>query len=365
MTISDYLKRENNNLDLIRIICASMVIIGHSYELTDPGNQVDLIRWLVGFTYSGTLAVQIFFFISGMLVTNSILTKQSIVNFSISRIFRLVPALLFVLLLTTFIVGPLVTSMSWGEYFSNSATYKYVSDNLLYKDNYSLPGVFENQHAFGVNGSLWSLSYEVGCYIFLLGVFCLIRTNKLLANLLILFVIADSFFKFNLLFGWVDARNHYDSGLLRLCFSTGALLAVNKDTIKLEWKVLVGLVVLNVLFWQSGMVEAIFAITCCFFALLLSATAMAKQVKIKHDISYGIYVWGFVVQQTLYYALGPINVYLFMIYSLYIASLMGFISFLLAEERFMRYGKLFETRWRKQWVSSKFNEPLVRPEVHT
>ena len=33
MLIEEYLKKDNNNLDLIRLIAALMVIIGHSYAL--------------------------------------------------------------------------------------------------------------------------------------------------------------------------------------------------------------------------------------------------------------------------------------------------------------------------------------------
>jgi peptidoglycan/LPS O-acetylase OafA/YrhL len=71
-----------------------------------------------------------------------------------------------------------------------------------------------------------------------------------------------------------------------------------------------------------------------------------RKIVVKHDISYGIYLWGFFVQQTLYHFLGPVNIYVFMLYSLYIASLMGFISFLLVEKLFMRYGKIVEAKIR-------------------
>ena len=349
MNIKQYIQRENNNLDLARVILASMVIIGHLYELTEPVGQEDLIRMLTGYTTSANLAVKIFFFISGLLVTNSLLTKQSVVNFTISRVFRLVPGLLFVLLISTFIIGPLTTAFSGGEYFSSQATYKYLLDNILYRDNYNLPGVFtDNYYRFAVNGSLWSLSYEVGCYAFLLGAFCLIRTNKLLANLFLIFIIADVFFKFNLLFGWLDAVNHLDTGLLRLSFAAGALLAVNSGDIKPDWGIVAGLFVIAIVFRRAPMNEALFVMACCLLVIVLSGTQTAKNIVIKHDISYGIYLWGFVVQQTLYHFLGPINVYLFMLYSLYISSLMGFISYLLVEKRFMRYGKLLEEIWIKR-----------------
>jgi len=342
MVFSDFLKKENNNLDLIRIICASMVIIGHSYKLNPPDGHQDLIESLTGFTYSGTLAVQIFFFISGMLVTHSLLSKGSVISFTISRFFRLVPGLLFLLLVSVLLVGPLLTDMSASAYFSNTDTYRYITNNLLYRDYYNLPGIFVNNfRPFTVNGSLWSLSYEVACYMALLGLFCLVGRSRLLANLLILAIFVDTAFRFNLLFGWMSG-DHPDARLLPLAFASGALLAVNSDYIKINFKLPLGFALLTFVFWKSGMNEIFFMLTSCFIMISVSIIPAIRSISIRYDISYGIYLWGFFVQQILNRYLGPVHVYLFMFYSLYIASLMGFISYLLVEKRFIRYGKIVD-----------------------
>ncbi|EBO0298771.1 acyltransferase, partial [Salmonella enterica] len=78
MLLSSYLKRDNNNLDLVRIIAACMVIYGHAYAISPQVGKDDIIHQLIGFDYSGSLAVKIFFFVSGLVVTNSFFSKRNI-----------------------------------------------------------------------------------------------------------------------------------------------------------------------------------------------------------------------------------------------------------------------------------------------
>ena len=88
MLLGEILKRGNNNLDLFRLIAACMVILGHAYALLPGSGGSDVIGNFLGFDYSGSLAVKIFFFISGMLVTSSLLQKQSIPEYISARFFQ-------------------------------------------------------------------------------------------------------------------------------------------------------------------------------------------------------------------------------------------------------------------------------------
>lgn len=131
MKISELLKRENNNLDLIRIILATTVIIGHAPAINGaPEKWVDFIGYFFNYTYSGSWAVKLFFFISGLVVTNSYLHKKNHVYFIISRIFRVLPLLFVVLLITFLVFGPIVSTVNFKEYFFNTQVYSYFFDNL-------------------------------------------------------------------------------------------------------------------------------------------------------------------------------------------------------------------------------------------
>lgn len=168
--ISNILLKENNNFDLIRILLAILVIIGHSIALNGKSDYwIDPIAVFFKYTYSGAFAVKLFFFISGLVVTNSYLHKKNAFYFINSRVFRILPLLFFVLVITVFIFGPILTVLPIDDYILNNDNFSYIWKNLLFQTQYYLPGIFnENIHPNAVNGSLWSLKYEMGCYIFTL-----------------------------------------------------------------------------------------------------------------------------------------------------------------------------------------------------
>jgi len=62
MLVSEILKKNNNNLNLIRLVLATMVIIGHSPILNGKSNfWFDPVGHFFSFTYSASIAVNIFF----------------------------------------------------------------------------------------------------------------------------------------------------------------------------------------------------------------------------------------------------------------------------------------------------------------
>ncbi len=75
MTLSQCLTRRNNNFDLLRLIAACAVIVGHAHALVPNDASPDAVLSLLGFDYSGSLAVKFFFFLSGLVVTNSLIEK--------------------------------------------------------------------------------------------------------------------------------------------------------------------------------------------------------------------------------------------------------------------------------------------------
>ena len=62
-----FLTRNVNNFDLIRLICALLVMLGHSYGLQNPSGNQDFIRSFLKVDYEGSIAVYAFFLISGIL----------------------------------------------------------------------------------------------------------------------------------------------------------------------------------------------------------------------------------------------------------------------------------------------------------
>ena len=151
-----------NNLNSLRLIAAGMVLYGHSYVFLGLREPL-FLSW----TPIGPLGVFIFFTISGYLVSESWDKDPSLIRFLARRGLRIFPGLIFCLLLTVLVLGPMFTTLSVREYFSNPHTLGYMHNAFLHIVYY-LPGVFEgNRVANAVNGSLWSLPIEFSMYLIL------------------------------------------------------------------------------------------------------------------------------------------------------------------------------------------------------
>jgi peptidoglycan/LPS O-acetylase OafA/YrhL len=98
-TLADGLAQKSDNFLLLRFIAASMVIYGHAPAVTGHPLPADLFAWLNWGTYSGSIAVDVFFIVSGFLVTGSFLRNPQLADFAWARAIRIVPGYAFCLLL--------------------------------------------------------------------------------------------------------------------------------------------------------------------------------------------------------------------------------------------------------------------------
>ena len=150
--------RHANNFDALRVYAALMVIYGHGFNMT---GQVGPGLWGVPFARVG---LDVFFSISGYLITGSWEKTPRLGTFFVKRALRLWPALIVCTCLTAFVLGPLVTEDHVRDYLTSRYTFRYLANILFYSRLY-LPGVFLHAHYPGaVNGSLWSLFPEMLCY---------------------------------------------------------------------------------------------------------------------------------------------------------------------------------------------------------
>src|SRR4029077_12307996 len=114
--------------NLCRMLAATAVLISHAYVLSlGPGTTEPLTNFL-GMSL-GELAVVTFFVISGFFVSQSFDRKRSFVDFWVARVLRIYPALMLVLLLTVFVLGPFFTTVSITSYCSDPVTLAYLPRN--------------------------------------------------------------------------------------------------------------------------------------------------------------------------------------------------------------------------------------------
>jgi peptidoglycan/LPS O-acetylase OafA/YrhL len=157
MTRADEARR--NNFDALRVIAALMVIHGHGWALS-TGDGPGL--WGVPFARVG---LDIFFSISGYLVTASWERTPRLSEYLAKRSLRIFPGLIACVLVTVVAVGLLATNWQVQQYFGAAATWRYLLNIPLFQELF-LPGAFASMRELGaVNGSLWSLLPEFVCYL--------------------------------------------------------------------------------------------------------------------------------------------------------------------------------------------------------
>jgi peptidoglycan/LPS O-acetylase OafA/YrhL len=337
-----------NNFDLIRFLMAVAVIFSHSYPIVKThhfpnGTPTEpLLRVTHGHDSFGGLAVNVFFILSGFLITMSWERSSSILNYLKRRVFRIYPGFIVAMLFCAVVIAPLFTVKPY-----NGLTWPLFKDwafsSMILQEHW-VPGVFlNNPLSNALNSSVWTIRFEFGCYllVLLLGVVGLLRSRlgvlvffaasnvamvgqrwygyakpdelfKLLNNTfglsqewfawldryagplvqwpgLVTFFAAGAFF-----YKWRDAIPKR-LGLFVLCFGTFLTLLLSCADVSTKWgfytrmamPVLLPLTLGYSIFWLA-------------FQPYLSFPRFAKY----GDFSYGIYLYAFPVQQALKMTMG-------------------------------------------------------------
>lgn len=344
ITIEQFIKRDNNNLDLIRIMCAYFVIYAHAFALSpaDGNNDILYKMTLLGYVSFGGVAVKTFFLISGLLVTNSLLSNGNILNYISSRFFRVFPAYAATIIITAIIFGPWLSNFSLRDYFSYDDVWSYIFKTLRLDVQYNLPGVFVDNTLSAVNGSLWTIPMEIKSYFYLLLIYLtsiIFRSYK--KTFIAIISIAILIEPFTPLKGHLIAKSEDPSiYLLYPFFSAGCLLAIlkNRITTSMLFTLAIAAIIAFFLSDSDKAKTALFYIFASMSLLYASSLSLIRRLKIKNDISYGVYLWAFPVQQTIA-SLFVASPYVNILLSVVISSVFAYFSFKLIESPAMRLNK--------------------------
>jgi peptidoglycan/LPS O-acetylase OafA/YrhL len=326
-----------NSLDLLRLVAASMVLYSHQHVLLGHPETSFL-----GWSSFGGAGVSIFFFLSGFLIWSSWVRDPHGWRFFQRRALRIFPALWALVLLTVLVLGPAISVLPLDEYGSSSATWRYLSTALLLV-RFGLPGVFEgNPYPNAVNGSLWTLPVEFFCYV-LVAVLGLVfrRSNGLGLTLGMTFALCGAAFGVPLLGERFLA--HFEMIAFFWWGAVYAQMRGDRGGSSHPWWVTIVILMALMFFWLSsprGTERT---------ALLLFATGMvvvaqvwqggAGLTKPLGDLSYGMYIFAFPVQQVVV-LMGRKHNWSFEIYlvlSFALTMLLAWMSWHLVEKRALRF----------------------------
>lgn len=333
--LEDRLQRRGNNFDVLRLVAASLVLFSHSYALT--GNAEPFAE-VSGWTF-GEVGVVMFFAMSGFLIAKSWTDLPQLVPFTVKRALRILPALVVAVSVTVFVIGPLFTTLPLGSYFSDPVTWLYlVRASLLITFFGTLPGVFEdNPYPDAVNGSLWTLPVEACCYALAaaLGTLGLLRRSVLLAAfscLLVLYVTPLSPFS-NAPAGGTTGGNLTLVIMLGATFMLGTLAYSLRERLHLSWAIVAALTVLWIATWDGGWVRATGVLAISFSVLVFAfrTPAWLRRLTAPGDVSYGIYVYAFPVQQSVAALWGGVDPLVMFAIAFPVTYCLAFMSWRLVE----------------------------------
>ncbi len=331
-----------NNFDLLRFLAAIAVIFSHSFVLC-TGHSDPLSISSHGLFDFGGLAVATFFTISGYLIAASYVRRNEIIYFFWARILRIFPGLFVAVLFCVLIIGPLNTQLTIYNYFVDKQTLSYFLKNisLIHIHPWDfLPGTFVNNvYPNAVNGSLWTLPLECVMYILLgiLGLLGVITNAKLKPLIFIMTLIGIYLLNFN--HGVTIIPIHFLKDYLPsiCCFMLGTIFFIYSNKIAINGKGLLLLTVLTGLMPHAYFICFFYAtFSYCVLYFALNTFYMSALFKKIGDMSYGLYIYAFPIQQLLVHYFALENAYILFLITVPITGIFAYMSWHLIEKKVLK-----------------------------
>lgn len=290
--LSSYTQGRDNNLNFLRFAAASLVLLSHCWPLTQGTPSNEPAMRLFGLEM-GRMAVCIFFTLSGFLVAASWERRPSVRAFFLARTRRIFPGLIVMLLALVLILGPIATTISLYEYFTQRKTWSFLLFNAtLYELRWNIPGVFQGA---ALNGSLWTLPIEVRCYLALglLGMIGAMKRDITYALLAMLLAVLAYL-------GFVDVIQ----APLAFSFLLGVSAWNWRKRIPLDGRFAVTLLLVALLLMHRNapLATGVLVVALGYGSLYLAyiPTGQIRAFNRIGDYSYGIYIYAFPVQVTVH-----------------------------------------------------------------
>lgn len=297
------LAHPKNNFDFIRMMAALCVLYSHQHALMGlPEPSVLNAHSLGGF------AVLVFFSISGFLVAQSWQLDPNIWRFAVKRLLRVWPGLAVAIVLTALVLGPWVSPLPLGEYYAHPLIPEYLL-NLRFAVRDALPLQFTGSGIPGaVNGALWTIPLELKCYaaLLLLGFVGALRFKWLVP---VMTLVAATVYLY--LYPGMDAllaRLGLTSTFnylmqFSLFFFAGVSLyglGIHQQPRRAAWAVALAVGAAGIaLALDRPLVALWLAVPTLTLAFGNASTPGVRSAGRYGDLSYGIYIYAFPVQQTI------------------------------------------------------------------
>jgi peptidoglycan/LPS O-acetylase OafA/YrhL len=294
--------RRQDNFGLLRLGAALAVLVSHAFGLT---GRADPLRAISSESLADS-AVSVFFAISGFLVVGSWTRDPHLMRFAGRRVKRIWPGLIVAVLFTAFVAGPVFTHLSLRDYLGSPGTRDWVVAKLLMQTGNVLPGLFTSNPMHIANGSLWTLPVEVKAYVLVavLGIAGLLRRRWFVWAAWVVCVEGVVLLAAS---GSASAIGLWPREIfLFAVFLGGAVLYMERERVPLRGTLAAALIAAWFLargtLIEIPMGAAAFPYGCLWFAY--RTRPVLSRFFERTDLSYGVYLYAYPVEQGIRAALG-------------------------------------------------------------
>lgn len=356
-TVLDSIQSHDNNYNLIRLILAASVILFHASYIDGKNGQDFISRLIWPATDLGGLAVQCFFFLSGLFVSQSIFKDASLIDFAVKRFMRVFPGLFACTLISVIVLAFASLGFDFWRVLFIPETYSYIlgSGSLIHLQ-WSIPSVLSDNPSHTINGSIHTLPSEIKMYVMLgLLTFAGATSSKKVFGFSVtgLLVLLTAVGK-SAVAMWVAPTDAY---AMIFMFVAGMAVCASADKLKIN---LAQGFVLSVAYFFSRHTPLLDSITLYVLAIWLmlyfgQSSTVRKFLHPRTDPSYGIYIYGWPSEQLVKVIAPSIGSTKLALFAMPLALGVALISWYYVEKPCMNLAKRF-VQWRcsKEQIRSIF-----------
>ncbi|MCA3773840.1 MAG: acyltransferase [Cutibacterium sp.] len=319
-----------NCFDIIRHIAALMVLYSHQFALTGY-REPEIPEW----DTLGFLAVAIFFSISGYFMPGSFIRSGNFMDFIKRRLRRLLPGLVVCTFITNYLIAPIFVTEPAIEYIASYDTFLTFLSTAVFLGK-DIPGAFGGwifPHA--INGSLWTLPIEFMCYLIIGAALSFSKNFRVPLGLFLLSVVgtvAQVATGYNYSFYNVPLSYLLMFGI---CFNGGALLSMTRPAWEPHRAILVAAAAVGILITRGRPeINVVGPLALTLLTIMIGTAYSEKLIRGRFDISYGIYIYAFPIQQIVI-NVATQNLWLSMMLSLALTLMAAYLSYRFVESPFL------------------------------
>jgi peptidoglycan/LPS O-acetylase OafA/YrhL len=304
MTVGQGLERKGNNFNLLRMLGALFIVLGHSILLTGRHDALrrDHPALVESIEFVGYNFLHIFFVFSGLMVAMSLDRRRSLATYTVARAVRILPPLLLVSATLALVLGPLMTNLTMPAYFADPQTWLYVplAGSGMFVPG--LPAVFTDVPFAGrINPPTWTVRYEIIYYcglgvVWLLGLLRPTRLPLLLAA-------GAAIYAYSMYGVEARAGEVFNPKVsFGMCFMLGTAIYFYRHHIPISgWPILVFGLLTFLLYdtsWRPLLATLAFTSAILWLGCVPRGSILAYNRV--GELSYSVYIWHWPIGQTLF-----------------------------------------------------------------